>query len=190
MSNRSLSWIGPLTLGAAAMFLFDPARGRRRRALIRDAVVRASRKTRDGVAALGCDLQNRTAGLLAKARGRFESAPADDQVIEQRVRAQLGRVCSHPAAITVFCAAGHVTLSGPILTGERAQVVRAVQQVRGVTAVIDSMQTHDTPGSVPSLQGGRVRPDQVSLRRWAPAAQLMTAVAGIGAAAYGVKKLI
>jgi hypothetical protein len=188
MANRSFSWIAPLVLGATAMYLFDPDRGNRRRALIRDAAVRASRKTRDGMAALGCDLRNRGAGAVAEVRGWFEERPGDDRVMVERVRAELGRVSSHPGAIDVFASGGRIALSGPVLASEHAGICRAIGRVRGVETVIDNLEVHNDPDSIPSLQGGVTRPGQMWLRgSWSPTTQFAAALAGAGLLAYGAR---
>lgn len=58
-------------LGAGLMYLMDPSEGGRRRALVRGK------------------------GAVT----RFRSGDAPDGVIEERVRATLGRIVSHPGAI-------------------------------------------------------------------------------------------
>jgi hypothetical protein len=190
MQNRSMSWIAPMAVGAFAMYLLDPDRGARRRALIRDKAVWASRKTRDGAAALGCDLQNRATGLVAEMRGMLHREAVDDRRLEARVRTELGRVSSHPGALAVFASGGHITLSGPILANEHDLVCRAVSSVRGVTSVSDVLDVHDEPGSIPALQGeGSIRPGQRwMIGGWSPTAQLVAALAGAGAIAYGAKR--
>ena len=50
MNNRDM--LGGVALGAGLAFLFDPDRGARRRALLRDKGVRLSRTTRDVVEAV------------------------------------------------------------------------------------------------------------------------------------------
>src|SRR5687768_7242759 len=119
-------------IGAALVFIADPQNGRRRRALVRDQFVRASRKTRDALDATGRDMANRTAGIVATARGRMGEEDVDDRRLLERVRAKLGRVCSHPHAIDVEIAEGTVTLRGPILTHEIDSVLTTVAGVRGV----------------------------------------------------------
>ncbi len=188
MRNRFYSWLGPLTLGAAAMYLLDPRWGRRRRALIRDKAVWITRKTRDGVAALGSDLRNRVTGLAAETRHLFERDMADDGVLEERVHAALGRVSSHPSAITVFSWDGRVTLSGPVLTAERGAVVRAARRA-GARSVDDQLQPRDQPGNIVALQGGATRPERTWLRgSWSPTTQAVAAVAGAGLVAYGARR--
>src|SRR5438105_14161704 len=93
-------------VGAGLMFMMDPSRGARRRALVRDKMARAAHKTRDAADATGRDLSHRVAGLAARARSRMRDARADDRVICERVRAELGRVTSHPGAIRVRSSGG------------------------------------------------------------------------------------
>jgi hypothetical protein len=56
-----------LGLGAAAMYLFDPEQGRRRRALVGDQMTKARRIIRERAAGAARDLGNRAYGLGAKA---------------------------------------------------------------------------------------------------------------------------
>ena len=118
-------------IGATVMFLGDPNGGRRRRALMRDNLVRATRKTRDGLDAMARDLTNRASGITAAARGRWADDHVDDGRLIARVRAKLGRVCSHPHAVDVDAQDGTVTLRGPVLASEVNDILAVVAGVRG-----------------------------------------------------------
>jgi osmotically-inducible protein OsmY len=184
-----------MSLGAAITYIADPNSGRRRRAVMRDKLVRASRKSRDAADATGRDMANRAAGMVAAARAQFEDEPVDDARLLERVRARLGRVCSHPRAIDVQAALGVVTLRGPILARERNRVVQTVRGVRGVEDVIDALEAHEQDDGVPSLQGeGSVAGPTLDLfqANWAPATQALVAAAvaatGIYAASYSMRR--
>jgi hypothetical protein len=186
MISRDI-WLG-IGIGALAAFVADPRGGRRRRALARDQLVRASRKTRDALDATARDLANRTSGVIASTRGRWRNQPADDRRLVERVRAALGRVCSHPHVIDVEATDGRVTLRGPILASEADSVVACVAGVRGVTSVTNALETHDSADGIPALQGeGRPSLDLLQ-RNWAPATQALVtaglAATGICIAAY------
>ena len=93
--------LGSALFGAAAMYLFDPDRGKRRRALVRDQFVKAACNVRDVFDAASRDFVNRGAGLVGETRSLLNrDAPIDDVLVE-RVRAKIGRYTQHPGAIEV-----------------------------------------------------------------------------------------
>jgi hypothetical protein len=180
-SNELLIGTG---VGMAVAFMFDPSRGRRRRALATDRIRRARRKTRDALDATARDIANRTVGIVAATRGRLANDGVDDGILVDRVRAKLGRVCSHPRAIEVEAAQGVVTLRGPVLTPELNDVLGAAARVRGVGSVRNELEPHDSADSVPSLQGaGTVAGSTLDVlqRNWAPGTQALVAAAGLAA---------
>ena len=62
-----VNWmLGGVALGALTMFLLDPDKGRRRRALARDKMYSAAVRTRKRVDAKSRDLANRAKGLRAE----------------------------------------------------------------------------------------------------------------------------
>jgi uncharacterized membrane protein len=112
-------------------------------------------------------------------------------VLQERVRAALGRVVSHPHAIKVDASDGHVILSGPILAAEEHRLVYAVQAVAGVKDVETRFDSHTQPANVPSLQGGTSRPPsptRLDIRQqyWAPATRAVVGSSGAMLVAVGV----
>jgi gas vesicle protein len=171
-------------VGMTVVFMFDPSRGRRRRALAADQIRRARRKTRDALDATARDIANRTVGIVAATR--LANDDVDDATLVDRVRAKLGRVCSHPRAIDVDAANGVVTLRGPVLTTELDKLLGAVSAVHGVGSVRNELEPHDSADNIPSLQGaGTVAGPTLDVlqRNWAPGTQALVAV---GLAATGV----
>lgn len=186
--NKGLTFGAGLGLGTGLMFLLDPDRGTRRRALLRDKCVSAARKTGEGFEVTARDLRNRTQGLVTDIQSRFSSEPVDDPVLIDRVRAKLGRVVSHPKAIEVRAQNGNVTLSGPILTAEVPELLACVQRVSGVNEVVNNLEPHDEAGNHPALQGGRERPGdrfEFFQENWSPAARFVAGAAGASLAVYG-----
>jgi hypothetical protein len=55
-------------VGAGLMYLLDPDRGNRRRALIRDKMVKLNRQTQEAVSGRVKDMGNRAKGMLHEAR--------------------------------------------------------------------------------------------------------------------------
>jgi hypothetical protein len=186
MANHSLSWVGPLSLGATLMYLFDPTGGRRRRALLRDQTSSLARRVSETSTALATDVRNRTGGLAARWQNREEDGPVDDAIVEARVRSNLGRASSHPGAIGVASIDGVVTLSGPVLANEHTAVCRAAARAAGVMEVVDQLVPHETAGSVPGLQGDGSMRGRVS--EWTPTGRLLAVVSGAGLIAYGMRR--
>src|SRR5688572_27349928 len=122
MLNQSLPALGGIgigvAMGATAMYLMDPNRGRRRRALARDRLNHATHVVQEGARVTARDLNNRFYGLLATVCNLFRRGSTNDEVVIRRVRSKLGREVSHPHAVEVAVHDGRVTLSGPILARE------------------------------------------------------------------------
>ena len=181
MEVRSL--LSGIAIGAAAVLILDPARGSRRRALMRDKVVRATRVAGQAIDATIRDFGNRARGIAAETRG-WAAERIDDDRLLKRVRARLGRVCSHPHAVYLAVQDGQVTLRGPILAAEVQDVMSAAAAVRGVESVINELQPHDTGDRIPALQGrGRVGGSRFDLRQpnWAPATRALVGAAAVAA---------
>jgi osmotically-inducible protein OsmY len=147
--------LGGLGLGAALMYVLDPQRGKRRRALVRDKAVRVAHKASDTLDARSRDLRNRARGVAAEVKAMTGSEEVSDAVLEERVRAEIGRVVSSPGAIEVSAIRGTVMLSGETLANEVDELLSAVRGVRGVEDVENQLRVHETPGDAPSLQGAR-----------------------------------
>ncbi|HJT65509.1 MAG TPA: BON domain-containing protein [Pyrinomonadaceae bacterium] len=175
-------------LGAAAMFLLDPARGKRRRALVRDKLALVTRKTGDCVEVTSRDVSNRTRGWYSEIKSRLASEQADDAVLVDRVRSKLGRVVSHPAAINVTAQNGTVTLSGPVLADEVPQLLSCVKWIAGVQDIKNDLDVHEEAENHPALQGGRERTGgrfALLQKNWSPTARLLAGTAGASLALYG-----
>jgi uncharacterized membrane protein len=180
--NHGLSLCGGATLGAGLMYLLDPDKGRRRRALVRDQIVRLLSNVDDCFDATASDVGNRLQGFRAKTRSWLRDEAVSDDLLLQRLRSQLGRVVSHPHAIQISTQNGCVTLSGPILKREVDPLLDCITAMRGVREVVDHLEVHEEAGDIPALQGGRGRPGQhINLleSNWAPATRLLAG--GIGA---------
>ena len=139
-TRKSGSMIGvaaaAMGIGAALMYVLDPVQGRGRRAVIRDRAGRAARRTREALRSKSRDLGNRVAGLKARASGLMsgqEEIP--DEVLFQRVRAQLGHVAHKPSTIGVSVVDGYVILEGTALSQEVAGLLQRIRSLRGVRGV-------------------------------------------------------
>src|SRR5688572_23376529 len=150
-SQRTLrGFLVSAVLGATAMYMFDPDKGRRRRAIARDKVRRLMADSRDLLTAAARDARLRARGLRAHTLRLFKhkDMPGDDLVLIERVRARMGRVVSHPHAVQIGAHAGRVTLSGPILEREVDALLCAVRAVPGVSEIDDHLVAHQDRKSV------------------------------------------
>jgi hypothetical protein len=183
--NKALTFGAGLGLGTGLMYLLDPDRGRRRRALLRDKGAWALRKTGDCIEVTAHDLRNRAQGIT---HIHSSSEPVDDRIVAERVRSKLGRVVAHPGAIEVNALNGAVTLSGPILVEEMSELLKCVNGVRGVKQVINNLEAHEQADNHPALQGGRERQGahfEFFQENWSPAARVLAAYGGVRRDALG-----
>ena len=163
--------IGGLGLGAALMYVLDPERGKSRRALVRDKAVRAANRASDTLGARSRDWRNRARGVAAQVKALTSPETVDDAVLEERVRAELGRSVSNPGGIDVTALAGTVLLSGPIVMSDLDDLLSAVRGVSGVVKVENRLETYASAEDIPGRVGLRSprRKAERDLDRYKPA---------------------
>jgi osmotically-inducible protein OsmY len=149
--NKKAALVG-VGVGAALMYFFDPDRGKRRRALVRDKVESAGNKATEYAEKMGRDVRNRAYGVVAETKSILKGEGVTDDVLVDRVRAKLGRYPVQMGAIGVQANDGTVTLSGPISATELPAVLRATKFVRGVKGVDNQLTVQAEPATEPSLQ--------------------------------------
>jgi uncharacterized membrane protein len=189
--NKNLLFLGGIGLGAGLMYIFDPNKGKRRRATARDAAHHIANAFDNAVGKTSRDLSNRAQGLVAELDSIFRCEEVDDDVVAERVRSKLGRAVSHPHAVRVAVDQGRVTLSGQILAGEVDQLLNRVWSVRGVTGVENRLEAHGQAGGVSSLQGGDPHPGEtpeLMQSNWSPAIRFLTGIGGGALALYGARR--
>lgn len=151
--RKTLAGVGGLSIGAALMYLFDPERGTRRRALLRDKFRRVAHSAGEKLDVKSRDAGNRLHGLVARTKSLRKTQPVSDDVVAERVRSRIGHVVSHPGSIDVRVKDGRVILAGPALTRELDPLLAEVERVRGVAGVENRLELHEDPGGVPVLPG-------------------------------------
>ena len=152
MRGSTLGFLTGFLAGGVTVALLDPRRGAARRAMLRDkgfsavkdAAETASRRTRD--------LRQRLQGIVYEAKARMSEQQVPDDILIERVRAQLGRPVSHPRAIEVRAESGKVVLSGPILADEAEDLIQRISRIPGVRSIESQLEVHAEPGDIPSLQ--------------------------------------
>jgi uncharacterized membrane protein len=185
-----LPLVGAVGVGAALAYFLDPDRGERRRHLLADQVIHATKVTGDAIGVTKRDIANRSRGVAAGVRGRLADRDDDDDiVITDRIRSALGRLISHPGAIEVEVENRRVVLSGPVLEDEADKLIEGVRKVRGVIDVESRLDRHETPGDVPALQGSPRLPAkkfELFQTNWTPATRFAATVAGGALATFAL----
>jgi hypothetical protein len=179
--------------GAGLMYLLDPDHGNRRRALMRDRLVRVRHLTEDAMDATSRDMRNRARGVVAELRAHLLPEDVSDDVLQERIRARLGQTLRYARSIETSVAAGCVTLRGPVLADDVARVVRRIGQVPGVQAVDNHLDVHPEPGAVPGLQGARRSTSgevhELMRGTLSPTARVVTSIGGALLALWGLRRL-
>ena len=147
------TFIAGAAVGAGLMFLLDPRGGGRRRALMRDKFLRGSRVARMYGGKFARHMSNEIRGEFAERRARMRDEDVPDDVLVERVRAQIGHVVSHPGAIEVFADNGMVILRGPVMRGEIEKICNRLDVTRGVDDYRIELQEHEPGTREPGLQG-------------------------------------
>ena len=181
--------LGGVGLGAGLMYWTDPRSGRRRRAVTQDKFRHALHEVELGAGVVMRDLLHRARGYFFETQSRFRREEVDDKTVEARVRAALGRVCSHPHALQISVTVGRVRLEGVILKAEHSKLLSRLRRVPGVLDVIDHLEVHKQLGNHPKLQGGVVkkgdRPEFLQ-RNWSPAARFVGGLGGGSLLTWGL----
>lgn len=182
--------LGGIGLGAGLMYLFDPDRGKRRRATLRDKATVALHEAGDTVDKGMRDLTNRVSGEFFEAVNYFSPEQVSDDVLASRIRTALGRTVSYPHAIEVSVTQGAVVLTGHILQRDVERLLLTVGRMKGVHTIDNKLREHLAPGDVPDMRGRPhdVRDRMLLDRQWTPAARLGAAVAGSFLTIYGLSR--
>lgn len=142
-ADKGLALLGGLGLGALLMYVFDPQRGARRRALVRDKAVAAYNRTGAVVSARTRDLRNRGKGIAVKTRSLLHDEEVSDEVLIERVRSRIGRVENRGTSVELSARGGVVTLSGVVSESAIDDLLEAVRSTPGVEDVQDRLETDD-----------------------------------------------
>ena len=109
----------------------------------------------------------------------------NDRRVLKRVRAELGRVSSHPHAIDVQVSNGTVTLRGPVLNTEVVDILTGVESMPGVKVMHYELDGYESAEGVPSLQAAE---RDLPPRHWAPAARAAVTAGLVATGAWAMMR--
>ncbi|HET8647298.1 MAG TPA: BON domain-containing protein [Vicinamibacteria bacterium] len=124
-----------MAIGAAAMYILDPQGGRRRRKMALDQARALQRDAAWECGRIARNVAHHARGAVHEIRQALDHGTVGDDVLVERVRAELGRATSQARAIDVEARDGNILLTGQVLAAELGAVLSAVSGLRGVTHV-------------------------------------------------------
>ena len=141
---------GALLLGLGAMWLFDPDRGRARRAWIGQKTNRLLNETGRFMRATGRHVANKGKGYYHESRRAVGAAgeSLNDSSIAESIRSSLGRLgLKSASSVGVRCTDGCVTLTGRCVADDVDVVILTTRNTYGVNNVINEMEVGTAFGS-------------------------------------------
>lgn len=134
MTDRDWSMLfGGALIGAMAMSLFDPVRGPARRAKAREKAHSAAHRLGERAWRRSYDIRQRAFGRLYESRHKGERV--DDDILIERVRAQIGKRVSNLHQLEISASNGVVSIAGPVKSEERDGIIDILHKTRGVVDV-------------------------------------------------------
>lgn len=184
--KNPIALLGTLGLGAGLMYLFDPDKGKRRRAVARDRASHLSNAARRKLKKTSHDFTNRAYGTFRETKSLISrrNEAVSGETLEARIKTRLGRLTSHPNALKTKVEDGWVILSGAILEAEADDVLKKISKMCGVKAVEDRLERHTPEDKIPALLNGKAKgKTNGKAAHWSPAKRVLAATAG-GALTY------
>jgi uncharacterized membrane protein/CBS domain-containing protein len=149
--NKSVSLLGALGVGAGLMYLLDPDRGKRRRAILRDQTKHFTNTANRRMGKVASDLKNRTRGVVAETKSIISREEISDEKLNARIRSKIGRLTTHPHALKTQVENGKVIISGQILSDEADDLVKGIEKMRGVNEIETHLELHNASEKLPAL---------------------------------------
>lgn len=148
---------GLLAAGAAAMYFFDPERGRTRRMQLQDQLQSTARKQAQNAAGGMKNQVNRAGGKVRTATGAGTFHPESQADLREHLRQVVRSLPFPTTAVTVDVDNGRASLRGQVESLEQQSRIRqAVREVDGVTEVEDYtyLPGEPPPNKVDALRAG------------------------------------
>ncbi len=165
-------------IGAGLMYYLDPDMGNRRRALLRDSLVRSFHELSDSVDRSLRDSAHRLQGVVAETRGKMFPGDISEPQLVERIRARLGHCVAQPSAIDVQADGNRVVLSGRVAADEVEPLKNEVRSVPGVGEVEDHLEVHQGIGGTGLPAEGNGSRGRAPQLQWSPTTRVLAAAIG------------
>ncbi|HWC76216.1 MAG TPA: YtxH domain-containing protein, partial [Blastocatellia bacterium] len=110
--NKGLTILGAMGIGAGLMYVFDPDKGKKRRALMRDRLEDTARKTRRQIDRKSHEVGDLVSSIGASIKAPFTNGPLSDNDLLARVKEKVIEILPDTQDIKVRARNGIVTLGG------------------------------------------------------------------------------
>jgi uncharacterized membrane protein len=155
------TWLGGIAVGAIAMYLSDPAQGKRRRLLMQEKIRTATDRTSAAFGKAMHGTGTRLSAAGSRAKGQLQKQGFDDESIAAHARLLAAKLDGLRDGIEVKAEQGCITLSGAaaVAAKEKNRLIQKLRRIPGVQEVRDHLET--SKGSrmgaflKPKLQGTR-----------------------------------
>ena len=145
-TNKPLTpWLGGIALGALAMYLSDPAQGKRRRKQAKEKMRDASGIAAAAMSVAMHEASNRVNSLQSQAKYRLARShrTINDDIMEARINSKLHRLLAHPETVHAAVQQGYITLTGSVPEKEHAKLIKKLSKMSGAIAVHDNLVQYD-----------------------------------------------
>jgi gas vesicle protein len=191
--NRATKTVAGMTgvaLAAAAIYLFDPDNGKRRRSELGTRCKSAARRINDESHKLGHQISDRYHNAETRVSSWFDKRSRADGALARRVRVDLWREVPGLRGVGVIAHDGQIILHGDVPPQEHQHVLQVVGAVEGVVSVADHLNDRAN-GSVVGQRTTRLRgaltrfKDGFTEERWSPPARVCSGAVGLALLRWG-----
>lgn len=194
--SRSLAGLTGVALAAGTVYLFDPKKGKSRRAQISEQCKSAARRISDGTHHLGDEISERYYGASTRVSSWFDTRARTDRGLARRVRIDLWRALDKSSGIGVIAHDGTVILHGEVLPHQHKHVLQVVSAVEGVVGIADHLT--EIGGDKSSRPRARIQEgfsrvqrgftrarDSVMQEHWSPTTRVCSGTLGLALLRWG-----
>jgi hypothetical protein len=142
--NKGLTILGAMGIGAGLMYVFDPDKGKKRRALMRDRLEDTARKTRRQIDRKSHEVGDLVSSIGASIKAPFTNGPLSDNDLLARVKEKVIEILPDTQDIKVRARNGIVTLGGWLPQRELDHLVKSVSSIPGVSSITNKLRLNDS----------------------------------------------